>query len=458
MSTSPHTLNHGAPLIDPSFVPWFRSVAPYIHKFRHQTFVVGVAGEAIAEGRLNALAQDLALIQSMGVRIVLVHGFRPQVNEQLIAKGHEPLFSHGVRMTDSLALDCAEEAAGQLRFEIEAAFSQGLPNTPMADSTVRVISGNFITARPVGIVNGVDFKHSGVVRKVDTAVIRSVLDLGALVLISPFGFSPTGEAFNLSMEEVTSSVAIALRADKMIFLCEVPGVRVRPHEPASEDNPIDTELSLADAEKMLALLPKPSEPNDTAYYLQHCVKACKNGVERSHIIPYDIDGSILQEIYVHDGIGTMVVDERLEALRPATPDDVAAIVQLIEPFEEDGSLVKRDRTEIERDIGYYSVIEHDGVIFGCAALYPYPNEKTGEMASVTVNPAVQGKGDGERLLKHIELRAKAQGLTSIFVLSTRTMHWFIKRGFKQVDTDWLPASRKNKYNWDRKSQVFVKQL
>ena len=154
----------------------------------------------------------------------------------------------------------------------------------------------------------------------------------------------------------------------------------------------------------------------------------------------------------------MVVDERLEALRPATPDDVAAIVQLIEPFEEDGSLVKRDRTEIERDIGYYSVIEHDGVIFGCAALYPYPNEKTGEMASVTVNPAVQGKGDGERLLKHIELRAKAQGLTSIFVLSTRTMHWFIKRGFKQVDPDWLPAARKNKYNWDRKSQVFVKQL
>jgi amino-acid N-acetyltransferase len=201
-----------------TFVPWFRSVAPYIHKFRNQTFVVGLAGEAIAAGKLQHLAQDLAMIQSMGVKIVLVHGFRPQVNDQLMAKGHTPKYSHGIRITDSVALDCAQEAAGQLRYEIEAAFSQGLPNTPMADSTVRVISGNFLTARPVGIVDGVDFQHSGVVRKVDIAGIGKTLDMGALVLISPFGFSPTGEAFNLTMEEVATSVAAALQADKLIFL------------------------------------------------------------------------------------------------------------------------------------------------------------------------------------------------------------------------------------------------
>ena len=188
-----------------NFVPWFRSVAPYIHKFRNQTFVVGIAGEAIAAGKLPHIAQDLAMIQSMGVKIVLVHGFRPQVNEQLQAKGHAAKYSHGIRVTDEVALDCAQEAAGQLRYEIEAAFSQGLPNTPMADSTVRVISGNFITARPVGIVDGVDFQHSGLVRKVDTAAITQVLQMGALLLVSPFGFSPTGEAFNLSMEEVATS-------------------------------------------------------------------------------------------------------------------------------------------------------------------------------------------------------------------------------------------------------------
>ncbi len=441
-----------------TFVPWFRSVAPYIHKFRNQTFVVGIAGEAIAAGKLHLLAQDLAMIQSMGVKIVLVHGFRPQVNEQLKAKGHEPRYSHGMRITDEVSLDCAQEAAGQLRYEIEAAFSQGLPNTPMAGSTVRVISGNFITARPVGIVDGVDFLHSGVVRKVDTAGITRTLDFGAMVLLSPFGFSPTGEAFNLTMEELATSVAVALQADKLIFLTEIPGIRIDPERPAGDDNPVDTELPLAAAEKLLAALPNPKQPSDTAFYLQHCVKACKAGVERSHILPFAVDGALLLEIYVHDGIGTMVIDEKLESMREATPDDVGGILQLIEPFENDGTLVKRSRTEIERDAGNYTIIEHDGVIFACAALYPYPEAKTGEMAALTVSPAVQGQGDGERMLKRIEQRAKAAGLDSIFVLTTRTMHWFLKRGFVQADPDWLPDARKRKYNGARKSQVLVKKL
>jgi amino-acid N-acetyltransferase len=441
-----------------TFVPWFRSVAPYIHMHRGKTFVVAVCGEAIAAGKLTTIAQDLALIQSMGVKIVLVHGFRPQVNEQLAAKGHTPKYSHGIRITDSVALDCAQEAAGQLRYEIEAAFSQGLPNTPMAGATVRVMSGNFITARPVGIVDGVDFIHSGLVRKVDTAGIMRTLDMGAMVLLSPFGFSPTGEAFNLTMEEVATSVATALQADKLIFLTEIPGLALDPSQPLSEDNPIDTELPLATAEKLLTTLPGAQLPTDTAFYLQHCVKACKSGVERSHILPFALDGALLLEIYVHDGIGTMIVDEKLESLREATPDDVGGVLQLIEPFERDGTLVKRDRTEIERDITNYSIIEHDGVIFGCAALYGYPEARTAEMAALTVSPQSQAQGDGEKLLKRVEQRAKAAGLDSIFVLTTRTMHWFIKRGFVQVDPDWLPEARKRKYNWDRKSQVLVKKL
>jgi amino-acid N-acetyltransferase len=441
-----------------TFVPWFRSVAPYIHKFRNQTFVVGIAGEAIAAGKLHNLAQDLAMIQSMGVKVVLVHGFRPQVNEQLAAKGHQAKYSHGIRITDSVALDCAQEAAGQLRYEIEAAFSQGLPNTPMAGSTVRVLSGNFITARPVGIVDGVDFQHSGLVRKVDVGGISRTLDMGALVLLSPFGFSPTGEAFNLSMEEVATSVAIAMQADKLIFVTEVPGIPLDPTQPVSEDNTIDTELPLVTAESLLAQLPPAQTPTDTAFYLQHCVKACKAGVERSHIIPFAVDGALLLEVYVHDGIGTMVVDEKLESLREASADDVGGILQLIEPFEKDGTLVKRDRTEIERDVANYTIVEHDGVIFACAALYPYPEAKTAEMAALTVSPQSQGQGDGEKVLKRIEQRARLMGLQSIFVLTTRTMHWFIKRGFVQVDPDWLPEARKRKYNWNRKSVVMVKKL
>jgi amino-acid N-acetyltransferase len=438
-----------------TFVPWFRTVAPHIHAYHGKTFVVAIAGELIAAGKLNSFAQDLAILQAMGIKIVLVHGFRPQVNEQLRSKGHAPRYSQGLRITDAVALDSAQEAAGQLRFEIEAAFSQGLPNTPMANAIVRVVSGNFLTARPVGIVDGVDFIHSGVVRKVDGAAIRAAIDIGALVLLSPFGFSPTGEAFNLTMEDVATSTAIALQADKLLFVTEVPGI----HEDLLDaDSPIDTELALADAERLLATLPRPLVPTDTAFYLQHCVRACRGGVERSHILPFALDGALLMEVFTHDGIGTMVVDEKLESLREATSDDIGGVLQLIEPFERDGTLVKRDRTEIERDIGHYTVIEHDGVIFGCAALYPYPEARTAEMAALTVSPNVQGQGDGERILKRIEQRARAQGFDSIFVLTTRTMHWFIKRGFAIVDPDWLPEARKRKYNWDRRSQVLVKKL
>jgi amino-acid N-acetyltransferase len=438
-----------------TFVPWFRAVAPYIHMYRGKTFVIGMAGELVAAGKLSVFVQDLSILHAMGIKLVLVHGFRPQVNEQLAAKGQVSRYHRGTRITDAVTLDCAQEAAGQLRFEIEAAFSQGLPNTPMANATVRVVSGNFLTARPVGIVDGVDYMHSGVVRRVDSGAIRRAIDIGALVLLSPFGFSPTGEAFNLTMEEVATATAIALQADKLLFLTEIPGIHEDQHDP---DSAIDTELALADARRLLTVLPPPNQPTDLAFYLQHCVKACEGGVERSHILPLAVDGAVLQEVFTHDGIGTMVVDEKLESVHEATADDVGGILQLIEPFERDGTLVRRERTEIERDVANYTVIEHDGVIFGCAALYPYPEARTAEMAALTVSPQVQGQGDGERLLKRIEQRARSLGLDSIFVLTTRTMHWFIKRGFAPVDPDWLPEARKRKYNWDRRSQVLVKKL
>ena len=438
-----------------TFVPWFRSVAPYMHAYRGKTFVVAMAGELVAAGKLNAFVQDLAILHAIGIKLVLVHGFRPQVTEQLAAKGHVSRFARGIRITDDVALDAAQEAAGQLRFQIEAAFSQGLPNTPMANSTVRVVSGNFLTARPVGIVDGIDFLRSGLVRRVDQVAIRRAIESGAIVLLSPFGFSPTGEAFNLTMEDVATATAVALQADKLLFLTEIPGIRENAADPESS---IDTELALADARRLLAAMPAPTQPTEPAFYLQHCVKACAGGVERSHILPYATDGALLLEVFTHDGVGTMVVDEKLESLREASADDVGGILQLIEPFERDGTLVRRERTEIERDIANYTVIEHDGIIFGCVALYPYAEERTGEMAALTVSPLSQNQGDGERLLKRVEQRARQGGLDSIFVLTTRTMHWFIKRGFVSVDPEWLPEARKRKYNWDRRSQVLVKKL
>lgn len=430
------------------FVDWMRSVAPYIHKFRNNTFVVGFGGEVVQQGLLNALVSDIALLQAMGIQIVLVHGSRPQVEEQLNVHGVESEFSHGLRITDARALESAKEAAGEVRLDIEAAISQGLPNSPMAHAHISVVSGNFVTARPVGILDGVDFAHTGIVRKIDAESIRHSLASRKLVLLSPLGFSPTGEAFNLSMEDVASAAAIALRADKIIFLTDGPGI-------VDDAGELIREMSLDAAAE---LLDSGNIQGDDAFFLKHSIRACRGGVTRAHLIPQSLDGSMLLELFLHDGVGTMISYENLESLREATPDDVGGILSLIEPLEADGTLVRRGRHQIERDIDHFSVIEHDGVLFGCAALYPYQQEKIGEMACLTVAPEAQGSGDGERLLKRIEQRARARGLTHIFVLTTRTEHWFLKRGFVKVSVDDLPEDRRKLYNWQRKSLVLMKQL
>jgi amino-acid N-acetyltransferase len=439
--------NAPAPQTSAQFVDFFRSVAPYIHAFRGETFVIAFGGELVQAGKLNALVQDLSLIHALGIKLVIVHGSRPQVNEQLRLKGLEPKFVGANRITDASALECAKEAAGEIRLDLEALFSQGLPNTAMQNARVRVISGNFVTARPVGVLNGVDFMHTGFVRKVDAEAIRTSLNNNTVVLMSPLGFSPTGEAFNLAMEDIAVQTAIALNADKLMFLTETPSLR-------DAQGNILTELEYDDAETML----KAGQiPEVEANYVRHLVKACKGGVERAHLVPFEQDGACLLEVFTHDGIATMITEEALEKLRMATNDDVAAILSLIEPLIAEGILVSRGVDIIERDIEQFSLLEHDGKIFGCAALYPY-SQQMGEMACLTVSQDAQGTGDGERILKHIEQRAKAAGMKQLFVLTTRAMHWFMKRGFKPASIEDLPPERQASYNKGRNSQVLIKKL
>ncbi|MBS0309173.1 MAG: amino-acid N-acetyltransferase [Proteobacteria bacterium] len=430
------------------FVEWLRSVAPYIHAFRGKTFVVAFPGELVKAGALPVLAHDLSLLHALGIKVVIVYGSRPQVEEQLALRNVQPHLHNGLRITDAAALECAKEAAGELRLDIEAAFSQGLPNTPMAHAAIRIISGNFVIARPIGVIDGVDLQLTGTTRKIAHETIQPILNNGGLVLLSPLGFSPTGEVFNLSMEDVAASAAIALRADKLIFITETPLMR----------DAGDAEIRELSNHQAKAVLSSQCLPADAAFYLEHAVKACDGGVPRAHVVPFAVDGSALLELFTHDGVGTMVSYANVESLREATIEDVGGILQLIEPLEANGTLVKRGRELIEREIDYFSVIEHDGVIFGCAALYPFPTEKMAEMACLTVNPEAQAQGDGERLLKHLENRARAAGIKKLFVLTTRTAHWFLKRGFVTASVDNLPKDRQRMYNWQRKSQVFIKQL
>ncbi len=430
------------------FVAWLRSVAPYVHAFRGKIFVVAFPGELVMDGGLAVLAQDLSLLHAVGIKVVVVHGSRPQVAQQLALRNVEEHLHNGIRVTDPAALECAKEAAGELRLDIEAAFSQGLPNTPMAHAAIRIISGNFVTARPLGVIDGIDLELTGVTRKIAAETIHPILAAGGLVLLSPLGFSPTGEAFNLTMEDVAVSAATALHADKLVFITETPMMQ----------DGTDTEIRELSSHQAEAVLKAGFLPQDTAFYLRHAIKACNGGVPRAHIVPFATDGSALLELFTHDGVGTMISHENLESLRQASIEDVGGIIKLIEPLEADGTLVKRGRELIEREIHYFSVIEHDGVIFGCAALYPFPAQKMAEMACLTVTPEVQAQGDGERLLKHMENRARAAGLNKLFVLTTRTAHWFQKRGFVHATVDDLPKDRQHMYNWQRKSQVLIKIL
>jgi amino-acid N-acetyltransferase len=434
------------------FVGWLRDVAPYIHSFREKTFVIAFAGELVQEIGLERIIEDIAMLHAMGMRIVLVHGIRPQIEEQLTLRQIKSQFGqghmNGYRITDAAALECVKEAAGELRLDIEAAFSRGLPNTPMAGSRISVISGNFITAMPFGVVDGVDFIHTGLVRKVDSVSIKLSLDSNKIVLLSPLGFSPTGQAFNLSFEDVAVSTAAALKADKIVFLTPYSGL----HDEAGD---LITELSLAQMQEYITS--HPEIPAGMKALLNLSGKAIKAGVSRVHFLPCNRDGALLEELFTHDGVGMMLASSGIENLREANQDDVGGILQLTMPLEEEGILAARGQDVIERDIDRFSVIEHDRVLFGCAALFPFPNG-IGELACLVVDPDVQGSGDGERLLMRIEARAKKEGIKKLFVLTTRTEHWFLKRGFMRSSVDDLPEERKQIYNWDRKSMVLTKNL
>lgn len=430
------------------WVSWLRSAAPYVHLHHGRTFVISFAGEVVADRTLlNHLVMDVSLIASMGVRVVLVHGSRPQIETLMELRKLQGRFHKGVRITGPQELECVKEACGETRFDIEAAFSQGLPNTPMQHSRVKVVSGNFVTARPMGVIDGVDYLHTGLVRKVDAESIRDLLSRGNIVLVSPTGFSPTGEAFNLTTEDVATAIAVAIHADKLILSVGVEGVRVKGE--LQQDLTAQCAQSLVDNKEV---------DDEDIFNLGFALRALKGGVDRAHIIPYALDGGILTELFTHDGVGTMVSTENMESLREATIDDVGALVKLLEPFEAEGILVKRPREKIEREISHFTVLEHDGILYGSAALYPYPEAGIGEMAAVAVHPDYQGAGDGDRLLRRIEQRARDAGLKRIFVLTTRTAHWFIKRGFEEASVESLPVEKQRMYNWHRRSKIFIKTL
>ncbi len=432
-----------------AFVKWFRSATPFIHEFGERTIVIAFGGEVLTDGEMMQLAHDINVLVSLEIRVVLVHGTRPQVEDQLVQRGVASRLVDGRRVTDDAALRCVKEANGIVRMEIEATLSTELANSPMAGADIRVASGNFITAKPFGVRDGVDYMHTGQVRKVDAEGIVRRLDDDEVVLISPIGFSPTGDIFNCTLEDVATSVAIALKAEKLIFLTETLGA-------TDSKERLINELTALQAQEALNAVRYGGQTEDIRLFLPCAIRAVREGVKRAHLISRHIDGALLMELFTHHGIGTMVVLEAPDRLRDATLDDTDGIMAIIDPLVTAGILVKRDRALIEKEIDRFVVLEHENEIIGCAALYPFPNDKAVELACLAVNPFYRDGGRGERILTFAEKRAKEKGFKTLFVLSTQTTQWFVERGFVESDVSKLPQEKQALYNYSRRSKIYSK--
>lgn len=440
-------------LVQDASIKLFRSSAPYINAHRGKTFVLMVSGEAVAHANFATIIHDIALLNSLGVRLVLVHGARSQVNERLMLRGIESKMHKGFRVTDKATLECVKDAAGSVRSQIEALLTMGLANSPMHGSAIRVCSGNLVVAKPFGVHDGIDFENTGLVRRIDTHGIRDHLDDGSIVLLSPIGYSSTGEVFSLSHEDIATSAAISLKADKLIIFSAQDGLERN----VVQDNTQQGELLRnLDLNELLSLAEKNQLQAEDSV-LRAVIETSSAGVDRVHCVSYKHDGAMLKELFTRDGVGTLVMKNHYEKLRPATIDDVGGIIKLINPLEESGALVKRSRERLEDEINQFTVIERDGMIIACAALYIY-EDAYAELACVATHPDYRGKHRGERLLEAIKERAQKQLITRLFVLTTVTSHWFLEQGFLRATVDELPEARKTMYNYQRNSMIYVLDL
>ncbi len=429
------------------YVKWFRHSSPYINAHRGKTFVLMLEGDAIADNNFAHIVQDIALLNSLGVRLVIVHGARPQIDQALNVLNIKSQFNGDLRITDQAALNAVRAAIGIVKSDIEARLSIGLPNTPMHGARIRVVSGNFVTAKPKGVINGIDFQHTGEVRRIDRRAIGQQLDQGNIVLLSSCGYSPSGEMFNLAAEDVATQTAISLSAEKLILMGKDEGL---PSNKAEEE--VISQITTDELSQLMSRL-----KGEHKIHAQSCLTAVKAGIKRAHLLSHKVDGALLQELFTHEGAGTLITAGDYEQLRQASIEDVGGILELLIPLEEQGILVRRSREVLETEISRFKLIERDGIIIACAALYPYSTELA-ELACVAVSEEYRSGNRGDRLLNALSEQAKTENMKKIFVLTTRTAHWFMERGFSEADISALPQERQSLYNFQRNSKIFIKEL
>lgn len=452
MTDSNTNTSNSSPLtnnIETSFVQWFRNAAPYINAFRDQIFVIYFSGDVLADNEFPSLVHDITLLNSLGVKLVLVHGARSQIDKRLKSLAIKSEYAQGLRVTDNKTMQVIKETSGCIRLNIEALFTTSLKYTPMAGSQINIISGNFIIAKPKGIIDGIDFLHTGDIRKIDTDSISHSLNVGDVVLLSPVGYSTTGETFNINGEDLATRSAIALNADKLIFIDDACGI-------VDKNNQLLHDLTTKELKKIIPQ--EHAEKSEIIRHYQRVVQACESGVKRVHIIDRKLEGALLLELFTQDGIGTLVCTDDLEDIRSASIEDVKGIIELIEPLEQSGLLVKRSRERLETEIKNFYVIERDKKIIGCGALYLSEKKQQAEISCMAIDEKYRSQGRGEKLFNHICEEARIKQLKQVFILTTQATHWFREQGFTKTNIQDLPSEKQALYNYQRNSAVFIKEL
>ncbi|MFZ7129312.1 amino-acid N-acetyltransferase [Avibacterium avium] len=429
-------------------VQWFRQSTPYVNMHRGKTFVIMLDGDTIASPNFINIINDISLLHSLGIKLVIVFGARFQINRLLSQQCITPHYHKNIRITDPQTLDLVKQAVGKLNYDISARLSLRLPHS----AVINVVSSNFILAQPIGVDDGVDYQLSGKIRRIDSEKIQQQLDQGSIVLLGPIAPSVTGETFNLPFEEVATQVAIKLKAEKLIAFSDTQGILNDQQETIADLLPQDAEQYLS------RFISQDQYHSSQARFLQAAIEVCRAGVKRSHLLSYEEDGSLLQELFTRDGVGTQLSMESSESIRLANVADIPALLELIYPLEQQGILVKRSREQLEMEISNYTIIDRDGVVIACAALNIYPQEKMAEMACVAVHPDYRNSSRGDILLEAIQKRAKEQHIERLFVLTTRTVHWFQERGFYLAQVEDLPVEKREKYNYQRRSKILIKDL
>ncbi len=432
--------------LDESLISAIRHSTPYVNMHAGRTFVILLGGDTLQDSHVESVISDLAILQSLGIKLVLVFGAKTQIDEALQEAGIECRFHRHIRITDDRTFRIIKQICGMMLLDLTARLSMGLTNTPMQGAKINVISGNFITAKPIGVVDGIDFIHSGNVRRVNKREIKDELDRGSMVLISPVCVSVTGESFTVNAEDLASRIAIELKADKFITFSSFRGV-------LDENNTVIPELFLDQAEQYLMKLGM-DDFSSTARYLRAAIASCKAGVPRSHLVSHVEDGALIQELFTRDGIGTQIVQESAEQCVPATINDIGSLMDLIRPLEQAGILVHRPREQLELEIEHYMIIKRDGMVIGSIALYCYDNQMA-ELACLAIHPNYRNSNRADILMDRAEEEARRKGIKKLFVLTTSTAHFFLERGFVEGTVDDLPAKKASKYNYNRNSKIFI---